>query len=85
MVRKKAVRQTGTPEQVPKQDQETVICWYKGAKLVDVHSTSYTEICLLKRRGWHPLEGKDGSAAAPYLVFRLPRKAITIRSKRSLK
>jgi hypothetical protein len=70
---------------VPKRVQETSIAWYRGQKQVHVHTTNNSDICLLKRRGWEAVEGLEAEAALPYLIFRLPRRALTIRSKKSVK
>jgi hypothetical protein len=77
-------RSTGTPEKVDPKVQETAMEWYARAKFVDVYTTTYSEICLFKRRGYQPEGGKAGEAAAPYLHFKVPRRAITIRSKRAV-
>jgi hypothetical protein len=81
---KKAKRSSGTPEKVDPKIQETAMGWYAKAKVVDIYTTAYSEICLLKRRGYVPVEGKDGEEAKPYLLFRVPRRAITIRSARAV-
>lgn len=73
------------PADVGKRFQETSISWYRGQKQVAVHTTNNSDICLLRKRGWEEVGGAEGAAALPYLIFRIPRRALTIRSKRSVK
>jgi len=65
---------------VPKEVQETVMYWYRGQRRVKIHSTCNSDIKLLQRRGWVPLEGAEAEVALPYLIFALPRTSITFRS-----
>ena len=72
------------PGRIPPVDtyvQETSICAYRNAKVWDIYTTNHSFICLMKRRGWEPVKGKDAKAALPYLIFRLPTRSLTIRSK----
>ncbi len=71
----------GAVPPVDKQVQETSICRYRGAKLWDIYTTNNSDICLLKRRGWEPVTGKEAEQALPYLIFRIPANKLTIRSK----
>ena len=66
---------------VPKEVQETVLYWYRGQKMVKVHSTNNSDIKLLQRRGWEPMTGPEAEVALPYLIYVLPRRSITFRSK----
>ena len=61
--------------------QETSITAYRNAKVWDIYTTNNSFICLMKRRGWEPVKGAEAKAALPYLVFRLPTRSLTIRSK----
>jgi hypothetical protein len=72
---------TGTTEKIDPKFQETGMNWYRGAKVVEIFTTSYSEICKLKKRGWEPETGKAAKAAEPYLVFRIPLRALTFRSR----
>jgi hypothetical protein len=77
----KKTRSKGTTTPVVPKEQETAVAWYRGAKVVEIMTTCYSDICLLKRRGWVPETGKAAKEAEPYLIFKLPRKSITFRSK----
>ncbi len=78
------MKKNKTPERVDPRFQETAINWYAKSKMIDVYTTSNSEACLLKRRGWKPVGGAEGEAAKPYLIFRIPRRALSIRSARAL-
>lgn len=79
MTKKKRAKGTGI--KVDPKLQETCMIWYRNAKVIDIYTTNYSDICLLKRRGWEETTGKEAKDARPYLIFRIPRKSITIRSK----
>lgn len=77
-------KKSKAPERVEPKFQETSVSWYAKAKMIDVYTTSHSEICLFKRRGWKPIDGKEGEQALPYLIFRIPRRALTLRSAKSV-
>lgn len=79
-----AKRTKGPVELVEPRMQETVISWYRGAKIIEVQTTCRSDMCLFERKGWKPVEGKEGKAALPYRIYRVPRKALTVRAASSV-
>jgi hypothetical protein len=65
---------------VEKAVQETVMTRYRLDRTWNVYTTNHSDICLFKRRGWKPVEGKEAEAALPYLIFRIPLNKVSIRS-----
>ena len=69
---------------VEREFQETAVVWYVYAKMIEVCTTDSSTIAMLEKRGWEAEGGKTGKDAEPYKVFRMPRRALTFRSRKSV-